>query len=97
MASKNGMYTRGGVRSTMSSPCSGKGVSGGEGVGGGRYGSIDAPFNKPQSMGNGTIPVKMMDGMGARAKTAKTSNAGASSPVGVTNRPIGNRRFSNPK
>lgn len=95
MATKNGMYTRGGVRSTMSSPCAGKGISGGEGVGGGRYGSIGAPFDKPQSTGNGGIPVKMMDGM--TAKKATTSNAGASATVGVSSRAVGNRRFTNPK
>lgn len=95
MAAKNGMYTRGGVRSTMSSPCAGKGISGGEGVGGGMYGHIGAPFDKAQSMGNKTIPVKMMDGM--KAKAATTSNAGASATVGVTKRAVGNRRFTNPK
>lgn len=89
---KNGTSTRGGVRSTMSPPFSGKGVSGGQGVGGGTYGQNKAPFDKPHSVGNGGIPVKMFDGMPEKkATTANASSAPLKRP-GPT-QAVGTRRF----
>ena len=63
-----------------------------EGVGGGRHTLQNkAPFEKPASMGGGGIPTKFFDGMSAKAAT--TSNAGASSVIGITKRNPSERRF----
>lgn len=87
-----GAYTENGVNCTMGAPFNkamGAGRSGGAG-------ENKAPFNKPQSMGNGTIPTKFFDTSMA-ARSATTVQAGNVSP-GVKGQPaIGNRRFRNPK
>lgn len=87
-----GTYSQRGVRCTMDAPMGGN-VS--PGSGGGIQGRNKAPFDKPQSMGNGGIPTKFFDGMSA--KPAKTSNAGMSEPFAVATQNVGTRRFKNPK
>lgn len=96
MATKNGMNTRGGVRSTMNPPMGNKSLGRGPGVGGGMYGANKAPFDKAQDTGNGGISTKFFDGM--PTKTATTSNAGSASlkKPGAT-QAVGTRRFSNPR
>lgn len=90
-----GTRTSNGVRSTMSSPFNAAARQR-EGAGGGTYGHNSAPFDKPQSMGNGSIPTKFMDGM--KAKVAKTVNAGMTGTAGANRTAsVGTRRFRNPK
>jgi len=89
-----GTYTDNGVICTMHPPF-GQAASQKQGVGGGRYGSNKAPFDKGQSMGGGSIPTKFFDGMSANEAT--TSNAGASSVIGITKRNPSERRFKNAK
>lgn len=61
----------------------------------GRYGSSPAPFDKPQSMGNGGIPTKMFDtsvGTSAARKLTPTQTAGLNSRAprpGTTQRKYG--------
>lgn len=93
MAKTPGTTTMGNVRSTMSPPFkSGMSTSG---AGGGIHGHNKAPFDKPQSMGGGSIPTRFYDGMSATP--AKTVNAGMSKPTASANPPVGQRRFKQPK
>jgi hypothetical protein len=85
-----GTYTENGVVCTMGAPFN-KAARAKEGVGGGQYNANKAPFEKPASMGGGGIPTKFFDGMSAKAAT--TSNAGASSVIGITKRNPSERRF----
>lgn len=88
-----GSHTAGGVRGTMSAPF-GRATNATKGSGG-TYGRNDAPFNKPQSMGGGSIPTKFKDGM--KANPVRTATAGqVSPPIGATQN-VGQRRFKNPK
>lgn len=89
-----GSYTENGVVCTMGAPF-GKAKSSREGVGGGMYGANKAPFEKPQSMGNGGIPTKFFDSMSATP--ASTVNASMTGTAGANRTaPVGNRRFKNP-
>lgn len=94
MAKRNapGTYVDNGVRCTMDPPFD-KAASAKQGSG--SYGANKAPFDKAQSMGGGGIPTKFYDSMSA--KPATTSNAGASSLIGITKRNVGDRRFKNDK
>ncbi len=86
-----GSSTKGGVSSTMAAPFSGS-PSKRTGVGGGRYGSIASPFDKPQDTGGGGIPTKMMDGMPVKVATRVT--AGQVSPGMKVGQSIGTRRYA---
>lgn len=93
MAKSNpGTYSSNGVRCTMNAPFS-KATS--PTSGSGEFGANHAPFDKPQSMGNGSIKTKFFDPMSA--KPAGTVNAGMSKPTASANPPVGQRRFKNPK
>lgn len=63
-----GTYETNGVRCTMDAPFP-KAAGQKSGVGGGIDGRNKAPFDKPQSMGNGGIPTKFFDGMSSKAAT----------------------------
>jgi hypothetical protein len=94
-SSAPGTCMQNGVRGTMNAPF-GKAMSSREGVGGGEYGKNKGPFDKPQSMGNGSIPTKFFDGMSATKAT--TVNAGMGGTAGVNRTAnVGARRFKNPK
>lgn len=93
MASKRssgpGTSTSRGVCSPMNSPFSSLPKAGGI------DGRNKAPFDKPQSMGNGGIPTRFFDDM--PTKMASTSTAGqVSPPIGAT-QSVGQRRFKNPR
>ncbi len=89
-----GTYVDNGVRCTLKPPFD-KAANSKQGVGGGQYNANKAPFEKPAAMGGGGIPTKFFDGMSA--KPAQTSNAGASSVIGITKRNPSERRFKNAK
>lgn len=93
MAMKNGTNVRGGVRSTMTPPMGNKSLGRGEGVGGGQYGANKAPFDKPQSMGNGGVATKFFDGMSSKAATSANAGTAALKRPGATQN-VGTRRFS---
>src|SRR5262245_3813802 len=89
-----GTYTDNGMNCTMGAPF-GKAAHSKTGAGGGIDGHNKAPFDKPQSMGNGTIPTRFFDGMPSKA--AKTVNASMTGTAGVNRtQKVGNRRFRNP-
>ena len=89
-----GSQTKNGVVRTMNAPF-GKSASARTGSSSGIDGQNKAPFNKPQSMGGGSIPTRFFDtSMSAKPATG-TSSAGASSPVGITKRNPSERRFKN--
>ncbi len=88
-----GTYAQNGVRCTMNAPFS-KATS--PASGSGEMGKNHAPFDKPQSMGNGGIPTKFYETM--PSKTAASVNAGMKGTAGVNvTQPVGQRRFKNPK
>ncbi len=89
-----GAYVENGVVCTLGAPFD-KAAKAKEGVGGGQYNANKAPFEKSASMGGGGIPTKFYDGM--KATVAKTSDAGASSVIGITKRNPTERRFKNEK
>lgn len=89
-----GTYVENGVHCTMGAPFS-KATSP-RATGPGIDGRNNAPFNKPQDMGNGGIPTRFYD-EGMKAGMPKTSTAGqVSPPIGAT-QSVGTRRFTNPK
>ncbi len=88
-----GSYTENGVVCTMGAPFK-KGMSG-NASGPGVDGRNKAPFDKPQSMGNGGIPTRFFDGMSE--KEANTVNASMTGTAGANRtQAVGNRRFKNP-
>lgn len=86
-----GSYSKNGVNCTMNAPFA-KAGSGRQGSAGANH----APFDKPQSLGGGGIPMKFFD-TSMPMKKATTSNAGASSLIGITKRNPSGRRFQNTK
>ena len=90
-----GEYESNGVRCTLGPPFDKAGKSR-EGQSGGEFGANKAPFNHPQSMGNGSIPTKFFDDSMGHTPARSESSAGASSPIGITKRNVGERRFKNP-
>ena len=86
--SSPGTSVRGGVRATIKPPFAKATVSGS----GGRMGRNTAPFDTPQSMGNGSIPTKFYESM--PVKTPTTLNAGQSTPILRATQAVGKRRFS---
>lgn len=90
-----GAYTQNGVNCTMDAPFD-KAASAKTGTGAGIDGRNKDPFDKPQSMAGGSIPTRFFD-TSMSAKPATTSNAGASSIIGITKRNVGDRRFTNAK
>lgn len=91
-----GSYVENGVNCTMGAPF-GKSMHAKEGVTS-RNGQNYPPFDKPQSMGNGSIPTKFYDtAMGGRSKGDGTVNASMTGTSGVNRtQKVGNRRFRNP-
>ncbi len=86
-----GSHTAGGVRGTMKAAF-GKATNAKEGSAG-TYGKNKAPFDKPQSMGGGSIPTKFYEGI--KASPVRTATAGqVSPPIGATQN-VGTRRFKN--
>jgi len=85
-----GTYTQQGVRCTMNAPF-GKAASAKAGSGPGIDGRNKAPFDKPQSMGNGGLPTRFFDGMPAKAATTVPAGQ-VSPPIGKT-QAVGTRRF----
>ena len=90
-----GSQTKNGVVGTMAAPFS-KSASARTGSAAGIDGRNKAPFDKPQSMGGGSIPTRFFD-TSMSAKPATTSSAGASSVIGITKRNPSERRFKNAK
>lgn len=85
-----GSHTSQGVRGTMNPPF-GKASGAREGSGG-TYGHNTAPFDKGQSMGNGSIPTKFYDGMSAKAATTVSAGMKGTAGANVTQK-VGTRRF----
>lgn len=91
-----GSYTQNGVTCTMDAPFD-KAANAKTGSSAGIDGQNKAPFNKPQSMGNGSIPTRFFDTSMSARPAASASSAGASSVIGITKRNPSERRFKNAK
>ena len=91
-----GTYTDNGVVCTMNPPFD-KAANSKTGSSAGIDGRNKAPFDKPQSMGGGSIPTRFFDTSMSARSAASTSSAGASSLIGITKRNVGDRRFKNEK
>ena len=87
-----GSYSQNGVRCTMDAPFD-KSASAKTGTGPGLDGQNKAPFNKPQSMGGGSIPTRFFDTSMSAKPANGSSSAGASSVLGITKRNPSERRF----
>lgn len=88
-----GTYTENGVNCTMGAPFK-KAMSGSPSAKG-IDGRNKAPFDKPQSMGNGGIATRFFDDMSETK--ANTVNASMTGTAGANRTgPVGTRRFKNP-